>query len=147
MEHFGKVIEIQDNLARVQLAKSSHCAGCTACDMFDTSGPKELKAQNEIHAKPGDFVRIEIAPSQVIGSSLLIFVFPIIAMMFGYWFGTKFAPSLKMAGEIAGIAGSLSLLGISFLIIFLYDRSFGRTNQPQARLLAFSSEDSCLHKN
>ncbi|MBN2091563.1 SoxR reducing system RseC family protein [candidate division KSB1 bacterium] len=143
MEHLGKVIEINGTLARVQIAKSSHCAGCTACDMFDTSGPKELKAQNEIHAKPGDFVRIEIAPSQVIGSSLFIFVFPIIAMMVGYWFGSKFARVLNMTDELAGIAGSLCFLVISFLIIYLYDRFYGRKNQPQARLIAFSSDNIC----
>jgi len=146
MENFGKVIEIQGELARVQIAKSSQCAGCTSCDIFDTRGPRELQARNEIQAKPGDFVKIEVAPSQVIGNSLFIFIFPIIAMMLGYWLGSKSATFFKITEEMAGIAGSLGFLGISFLIIFLYDRFYGRKNQPVARLIALTPEDTCLHK-
>ncbi len=147
MEHLGKVIEIQGEFARIQLTKSTHCAGCTSCDMFDTRGPRELQARNEIQAKPGDFVKIEIAPSQVIGSSLFIFIFPIVAMMLGYWLGSNFAAFFNISGEIAGISGSIGFLGIAFLIIFMYDRFYGHKHQPQARLIALTSENLCMNEH
>jgi sigma-E factor negative regulatory protein RseC len=136
MRHFGKVIQIDAEEARIQIAKSSQCASCKACDMFDTKGTVEITAQNKLQAEVGDLVEVEIAPAQVIGSSLLVFIFPIIAMIIGYAIGLKLAPLLNLSGENSGILGSIAFLFLSFLIIYLYDRNFVQHKKTNAWIVA-----------
>jgi len=140
MQHLGKVLAIEGKQARVQIAKSSECATCKACEMFDTQGQIELLARNDIQAKIGDLVKIEIAPAQVIGNSLLIFVFPIIFLIIGYWGGLYLGGSplfsaVKSSGEGAGIIGALSALIISFILIFVYDKFYSKRNRTTAWLV------------
>ena len=122
MRHFGKIVEINGDVAEIQIAKSKECAGCTACDMWDTKGPVYIPAKNTVQGKVGDLVEVEIAPAQVLGSSLLVFLFPILALMAGYWLGSRLAPQLQMGGESAGILGAVIFLVISFGVIYFYDR-------------------------
>jgi sigma-E factor negative regulatory protein RseC len=134
MRHLGKIVAVYGQVAEIQIAKSNQCAGCTACDMWDTQGPLRISAKNSVQAQMGDLVEVEIAPAQVIGSSLLVFLFPVVALMVGYWLGTRLAPELQISGEGAGILGALSFLVLSFGVIFLYDRLFLKKNNTKARI-------------
>lgn len=139
MRHFGKVINIEDEMARIQIAKSSQCKNCTACDMFDTKGTVEISARNELAAKVEDYVEVEIAPAQVIGSSLLVFIFPIIALIIGYMLGSHLAPQTTLTAENAGIIGSLIFLVLAFLLIYVYDRLFARKKSAKAWIAAIKN--------
>lgn len=132
MRHLGKILSIDGNIAEIRIAKSNKCAGCTACDMWDTKGPLVIPAKNNVAAKVGELVEVEIAPKQVIGSSFLVFLFPILALMGGYWLGNRLAPQLQMGGEGAGILGALVFLVISFGVIYVYDRLFMKKSKTRA---------------
>jgi len=108
LKESGKVIRIiGDGLVEVEIKASSGCAKCGACN-FDRSGTMSMEAKNEIGASRGDVVEIEIPEGSVIFSSLLIFIFPIIAFFAGY----------IMKGLILG---SICLLAY-MIFLFVYDR-------------------------
>jgi len=139
MRELGQVIRIDGEWAILKVAKSTRCAGCTACEMFDDGKPREIVARNDISAESGDMVEIEINPKRVVGHSFLIFIFPIIFMILGYVFGASLSNQLKMDGETSGIIGALTFLGLSFLLIFIFEKRFTKKDHSSARLVAIKN--------
>jgi len=136
MEHFGKIIDVEGELARVQIARTPECKSCRACEMFDTRKTVEIVARNNVNAQLGDQVNVEIAPAHVVGSSLLIFLFPIVALLVGYWLGVNLASQLGLNQEGGGIIGAITLLVLAFIIIYFYDRFFARRQKTRAEVIA-----------
>jgi len=134
MRHVGKIIAVNGNIAEIEITKSNQCAGCTACNMWDTKGPLQLLARNNLQAQIGDRVEVEVAPAQVVSSSLIVFLFPLLARMLGYWLGAQLAPGFRLRGESGGILGSLIFLVASFGGIFIYDRFVLNKNKTNARI-------------
>lgn len=139
MRELGQVIRVRGELAVLRVAKSTHCAGCNACQMFDDGQPREIVARNDISAKSGDMVEIEINPRIVIGHSLLIFIFPIIFMILGYILGAGLSVQLRMGSEQSGIIGALSFFVLSFVLIFVYEKLFIKKDASSARLVAIKN--------
>ncbi|MBN1350535.1 SoxR reducing system RseC family protein [candidate division KSB1 bacterium] len=135
MRELGEVLRIDEEKAYVRIAKSEHCAGCNACDMFDNGRPRELIVRNSAAAQVGDLVEIDINPKSVVKASFLIFIFPIIAMILGYVLGKHLSSHLGISAEPSGIIGSVACLALSFLAIFIYDKSFA-TDTPSASIIA-----------
>jgi len=143
MRETGIIISKQGKSVQVRLQKSKKCEGCTACASF---GPNSMaiEAHNEIDAEIGDVVDVEISPKQVVGHSLVIFLFPIVAMIFGYFLGMRIGGYKDLTGEGSGILGALVMLVISFLVIKLYDSYQGHQKKNSAYVVSRSklaSED------
>jgi len=69
-----------------------------------------IDALNELKAKAGDNVKVEIPPRNVLLASFLLFILPLIALMSGFFIG--------------GVVWSFLFLFITYLLIFIYDRMF-----------------------
>ena len=72
-------------LARVKFSSSAKCAGCGACERKD--GEVSLDASNEIGAKIGDAVKVEIQGQKVLGAAFSLYIAPLISMIIGYFVG------------------------------------------------------------
>ncbi|MCI0514325.1 SoxR reducing system RseC family protein [candidate division KSB1 bacterium] len=138
MRHCGKIIELNGVVARVQLVKSIHCAGCTACDMFSSEDRRELNARNLIQAQIGDLVEIEVPPGRVIQSSLLIFLMPVIGILVGYWIGAKIASFWQLTAESGGILGALGFLVLTFGLLYVYDKRYLKQHAAMAQIVSQS---------
>ena len=137
MRETGVVISKHGGWVNVLLTKGEKCEGCSACTAY---GPNSMsiQARNEIDAKTGDIVDVEVSPKQVVGLSFLIFLFPVIAMICGYFLGLKIGSNLGLAGEGSGIVGAVSLLILSFLIIKIYDTTWGKSWKNAAYVVSRS---------
>ena len=138
MEHYGKITRIDGDMALIQLSQSSRCADCKACEMFNTNEPVEIRAHNPFNAQTGDQVKVEIAPTQVVGHSLFVFLFPILALLIGYGFGVKFASISTIGEENSGIIGSIVFLCFSFIPLYFYDRLFARKKSNRGEITAIT---------
>lgn len=108
-----------DNQALVEIKCADLCATCGLC-MKLSSFSKENKmvsAINNVGAKVGDEVEINIPDSQILKSSFILFLFPVGALFAGYFLG-----SLISRGW--GIALAFLSLSFSFYFIKLYDKRF-----------------------
>jgi len=104
----GKVTRIiGPGLAEVEIKASSACAKCGICH-FDQGGTLLIEAKNDIGASAGDAVEIDIPEGNVVLSSLLLFIFPIIAFFTGYL--------------LYGIVLGLFCLMFYLIFLFFYDR-------------------------
>ena len=88
------------NMARVKTQRQSTCnscqlkAGCGQSLIANIVGGKgiELNLQNELNASEGDVVVLEISEGGVLKASLLMFMLPLLVMVFGTAFATLFLP-------------------------------------------------------
>jgi sigma-E factor negative regulatory protein RseC len=104
----GKILrKIDPHLADVEIRSTSACAKCGVCH-FNQSGLLSMEAKNDIGASVGDAVEIEIPEGRVILSSLMIFIFPIIAFFAGY----------LIKGLVLGAAVLIAYL----IFLYLYDK-------------------------
>ncbi len=130
----GIVNRIKDNRAWVTVVKGEQCQGCNACKSFG-EGSAEVIADNRVGAKQGDRVEVEVAPEKVIGHSIVVFIFPIIALIIGYFVGSKYLINWGVSSEGGGIIGSLGLMVISFFAIYIYDRFFLKSDDASAKIV------------
>jgi len=137
MRETGIIISTNNQSAKILLSKGEKCAGCTACSAFGDNS-MALEAQNKINAKTGDIVDVEVNPKEVVGLSILIFVFPILAMILGYFVGMRIGSGMRMSGENSGIIAAFASLIISFLIIKIYDKIWGHSGKSSAHIVGYS---------
>jgi sigma-E factor negative regulatory protein RseC len=115
MEETGVVREVRGEEAVVELTPVSSCSTC-ALNAF--CNPKEvekpvLTVRNPIHAKTGQWVKLEMNPGAAVTSAFLIFIFPLLGLLGGYFAGHPFGRLWEIVGSVTGFA--LFLLIVKFV--------------------------------
>ena len=106
MQETGIVREAHGEEVVVELTPVSSCANCalhSVCNPSEVEKPV-LTATNPIHAKVGDWVKLEMNPGAAVTSAFLIFIFPLIGLVVGYFAGHPFGRLAEILGTIAGFA-------------------------------------------
>ena len=102
-------------------ACGSNCGNCESC-IFQS----ELKtlARHQVDAKPGQRVVIESKSSKIYGAAMLVYILPIVLVVFGY--AVAYAAG---AGEGVCVASSFVGLLIGAAIIVMSQR-LGKNKKP-----------------
>ena len=88
----GLVIKTMDRTALVQTKRSEACEGCSSKGSCHTKeNDMEVEAVNQIGAKVGDDVMIQIQTRPFLKATFLLYLFPILCMIFGAVLGEKLA--------------------------------------------------------
>ncbi|MFC1496397.1 SoxR reducing system RseC family protein [Candidatus Margulisiibacteriota bacterium] len=130
MKETGKIIKMVVDIAEVEIEPSAACVRCKGCQVV-SSGKMLLLAKNEIGAKVGDKIQVEIPESESIKASFLIFIFPLIALIVGYFIGVRL-----FVLEVFGIMFAIMFLGLSFLCLRLYDQLLKSRQDCRATIIA-----------
>lgn len=133
MREQGTIISRQDQVALVRIAHSPQCQGCAGCIEWGVSGERVIEADNRFGAEVGAVVECETAAARVLGHSLLLFLFPLVAMLGGYWL-VRSGPAAEGAGEGAGIIGAFAAAAAAFGLIRLLDRRWSRRHRTVATI-------------
>lgn len=90
----AKVIALDGAYATVLCDRQSACEGChkmaenggecAVCSLMGNGKSMQTKAYNAAGATVGDTVEIETASSRVLGYAAMVFILPILAVIFGY---------------------------------------------------------------
>ena len=126
MEEVGRVIEIKGNMAKVEVAQKELCHKCPSesfCKLA-TGGSRTIEATNEIEAKAGQLVKIEIIFGSILASAFIIYIFPIIALLVGGVLAQWISGSQNMAIIVGIIA-----LTASFLFVHFIDKKIDRSKK------------------
>ncbi|MBN1480084.1 hypothetical protein EH223_19225 [candidate division KSB1 bacterium] len=134
MQETGTVISTVGDKAVIQLDRGAKCAGCNVCHTFGESKMR-LEACNTIGASVGDWVNVSVEPAQVIRSSLILFIFPLFMMLFGYFFAVRFIPPF---GEGIGILGAIAGLFLAFFAIKAFDKRQQQKEKNSAIITDFA---------
>ena len=121
----GIVETVAGDRAVVRIAQSSSCASCesrAACGMVSD---KEIRVEvrNELRAKAGDLVEISMPAPSLFKMGMVVYLFPVLALILGAVAGSLVAARLGLEDNLASIAGGVAALGISFGVLRKLDRS------------------------
>lgn len=105
----GVVTEIKGNNAVVKTQRAAACEGCSeksTCHSMGGSREMETEALNPVNASVGDCVTLETVTGRMLQLSLLLYIFPIAALLAGAVIGNQTAPSLGFdASTFSAILG------------------------------------------
>lgn len=132
MRETGKIVKIENGLAKVQIMRHTACGDCGACQIGQDNLVMETLAKNSVSAKIGDQVEIETQTISVLRASLIIYTFPLIMFIIGCLLGYTLANYVNLYkwNNFIGFGVGVFFTFISYLVIrnnekkFMNDRSF-----------------------
>lgn len=120
----GIVTKVGATTAWVKTSRSSACEGCAsrgACQQQGDSREVEVEALNEAGAHVGDRILLQVASAALLKISFLLYVFPILLMLFGAAIGQQMGPVLQV--NASGLSVLMGILFFALAFFFLRKRS------------------------
>ena len=127
---------ISSNLVEVVFQKTEACAKCGLCQNLDCE-MVGIEAVNDMGAKKEDVVEIDIPSGEMVKGSIVVFILPILFLLFGYLLGSIVLKSLNMLAmqEVGSIIFALIGFALSFLVIRWYDKNIVAKKTLRAKVL------------
>ncbi|MFT9494612.1 SoxR reducing system RseC family protein [Anaerosolibacter sp.] len=125
----GTVIEtINGNKAKVHMKKHSACGDCGACQHGKENMELNIVAMNEIGAKPGDFVEVNMETQNVMGAAFIIYVIPLLALVLGIGVGSYVLNTIGVQENVEVYAAGIGfvLTAIAYLMIKRVEGTFNK---------------------
>ncbi len=138
MRETGVVIASSGRVAQVRILRSPQCAGCHSCIELGEPQERLIEVENDFGAPAGAVVECEIASGQVIGHTLLVFLFPLFGMAAGYYAVSAVRPPGRPAAEGISVAGAFAGLFLAFLLVRLFDKRWGRKHPTTGRICGYA---------
>lgn len=115
----GKVIDIKEKYAIVSMVRNEACQKCGACSHGYKTEEMILEADNLCNAKIGDWVKIDLAYSDFLRATFIVYGIPLIMLFIGFFAGYYGSPRIGYGSmqEPIGLMTALLFMGISFLWI------------------------------
>ncbi|MFW5787814.1 MAG: SoxR reducing system RseC family protein [Halanaerobiales bacterium] len=127
MEELAQVVENKGDKVLIKVERHSSCSSCEKdCALSGYSHESdeiEFEIENVLKADVGDIVRIEMQEKPLVVASLLVYIFPLVGLIGGYFFTNYILRLIGFtAGEISGIIGGLFFLALSFTALKTIDK-------------------------
>lgn len=135
----GIVTRTDTAMAWVQSVRGASCEGCSTRGLCEASKECEVEAINSLGAKVGDTVVVGYRPGSLIKISMLLYLFPVISMIFGAVFGTRIAPNYGMDESALSAFFAFLCFFISFLCIRLAGNRLALNQNYRARIIRIKS--------
>ncbi|MGD9330535.1 MAG: SoxR reducing system RseC family protein [Desulfobacterales bacterium] len=111
----GIVLNTGPGTAWVRTLPSEACAGCSSCGTCNAQRQDaEVEVINEIGARPGDRILIDIKTSAFLKATFLLYILPIIGLTAGAMLGLQLA---EYQGYDASACSAASGFGAFFLTV------------------------------
>lgn len=116
------VSKVEKDRLEVIFTRSSACGDCSSCGGCEAEAIN-LNASNDIDAKVGDFVEIEYNTKNMLKSTLLVYIFPLIMLVIGIIIGNNIElGSLANSKDLISFLFGVLLMFISYIIINRIDK-------------------------
>lgn len=119
----GIVEKITKTTAFIKVVKTSACNHCSSKD--SCSVPEKnmvIEVKNSLKAKAGDYVEVSVPEGTFIILSLMIYIFPVVALMTGAFLGNYLSTLINTDPSLTAVITSAIFLIVSFIVLKLIDR-------------------------
>ncbi|MGV8145638.1 MAG: SoxR reducing system RseC family protein [Alkaliphilus sp.] len=126
MQKAGIVISIEKNIAKVEIQKHSSCTNCSGCKLGDDNSLLEAEVYNEVGAKIGQLVYIDMESKQVLTAAFIMYVIPLFSLIAGIIGASIVLNVIGVTDNVdiySAIVGFLFMVS-TFIIIRLKDKKF-----------------------
>ncbi|CEP49694.1 hypothetical protein GOD95_11985 [Paeniclostridium sordellii] len=127
MNQRGYIIELVDGTtAKIKMQKHSACAACGKCASSTDKKDIIVEVDNNIGAKVGDYVEVNMDSVNVIKAAAIVYIVPLIALLGGtiVSYGILNFIDIGMNKEVLSGFIGIVLTIISYLLIKSKDRKF-----------------------
>ncbi|CEQ25061.1 regulator of the sigma(E) factor [[Clostridium] sordellii] len=127
MNQRGYVIElVGGTTAKIKMQKHSACAACGKCASSADKKDIIVEVDNNIGAKVGDYVEVNMDSVNVIKAAAIVYIVPLIALLGGtiISYGILNFIDIGMNKEVLSGFIGIVLTAISYLLIKSKDRKF-----------------------
>jgi sigma-E factor negative regulatory protein RseC len=121
----GIVETIAGDRAVVRVSRSSSCATCESRAACKIEDDKELRVEvkNDLRAKAGDQVEISMSTPSLFKMGMLVYLFPVLAMVLGAGIGHVGAGYVEIDANLFSIMMGITALVISFGVLKKIDHA------------------------
>ena len=140
----GIVEEIRRTTAVIKVEKSASCKHCSEKDSCSVSDRNmRIEVKNSLNAKEGDRVEVSVPEGTFIKLSLMVYIFPIVALMAGAFLGNFLSAQLNTDPSVTAAVTGAIFLAASFLGLKIYDRkkAIGDTYYPRMTRIVISGRN------
>ena len=88
-----------------------------------------VEVNNDVHAKVGDQVELSVPEGTVIKLSLIVYLFPIIALLIGAFLGSAIGASLHVNSSLIAVIGG----GLGVIIVFIALKKYEKNERFRGR--------------
>lgn len=112
----GFVKSTENGLCEVIVKRKTACGeNCASCSGMCNAAETVCVAENNIGAKPGDFVSIEMQTGKVLKTAFLVYILPIIVFFAVFGIISRFS-------EIGSYLGGAVSMILTFILLCGYDK-------------------------
>ena len=147
----GIVTKIKGGEATVSFVPSESCTSCKGCACGKDGKTMIMQVKTDRDVAPGDIVTIEVNSRALLSSAFIVFVLPLIVFITGI---LSAAPlfrrmNINIDGNTAGIFVGLTLMLLTFALVFIFERRRSRVSALSPRIIAVEKTPSkaVLDKN
>lgn len=142
MKELGKVTDIKDRVATVKIQRSSSCGSCTACGMAKNQDEMLLTVSNELGAKLGDWVELDLESVSILKASAIVYLIPLISLILGVAGGYALAGQFSGDAELYGAVGGILLTILSFIGIRAMDPVLNKKGEYSPKMVSIINSSS-----
>lgn len=114
----GIVLEIVGDMAKVKTSRHNDCENCGACP---GNSAMVLEALNQVGAKPGQRVAIEVQEINMLKAAFIVYILPLIAVFIGALLGGILAQKLGNESLWFQVTGGIVAFVLSVVYIKYFD--------------------------
>lgn len=134
MNRSGIVVSTSEDQATVRLLKHTACGDCGACHLGDDSKHITVEAINDLNAKPGDLVEIDLAAPNVLGAAFIMYMIPLAVLVAGVVLGSLLA-SLIGFSHVKDLIGAVLGLG-AMVVVYMQIKKREHTFKASKKYLS-----------
>ena len=133
------MVSVKEDRAEVVLGAHLECGHCGACIAAVSEKERKLEAINEIGARAGQRVEIELKPLHALSAAFLLFILPVLAAAGGGFAGYAVGGALGWRRDLTGIGLGVLALVLSFLLLRHVEKTASAGRIP--RIVGLIAED------
>ena len=134
----GIVIKLDEGSALVRATKTGACESCSArssCHVLGGGTEMEINAVNVVGAQVDDRVVLSFDTTSLLKASFLLYIVPIIALMFGAAVGHMVSIPLQLDPSTGSCVVSFLFFGLSVVFIKSKGNAMGKKIQYQPQII------------
>ncbi|MCK4665644.1 SoxR reducing system RseC family protein [Candidatus Dependentiae bacterium] len=121
MIEYGIITNIEDDLMKIEIKRSSACIKCGLCSA-DLEKKNFLFYPKLPGFQKGDQIKIKIPENVILKSSFIIFFIPVLGILLGIFSSLLLKDFLSLDFNLLLIISICIFLVVSFLLIRLFDK-------------------------
>lgn len=144
MKQTGVVIGLEGDKAKIRVQRHTACGDCGACHVSKSQMQMIFEAENNVGAKVGDFVEIDMESMDFLSAVIIAYLYPMISLIAGIfagYLGTKALGFGEFAAQGIGAVSGILAATLTYLVIRLRENKINNMKKYKPIITNIVNED------